>query len=162
MHPGEDMVLSIELIQKGFASGLIPDAFVYHKRRTSLRRFFKQVYGFGKTRVIISKIYPDTFNLFFLAPALFLAGSVGLVLLTAIAGLWALLPILIWMVLIFLDSTIKNASIITGAIAVIASFIQLYGYGAGFLKAVWSVFILHKDEYGVFAKGFYPRRLTAD
>jgi glycosyltransferase involved in cell wall biosynthesis len=158
MHPGEDMVLSIELIRNGFASGLIRDAYVYHKRRTSLRKFFKQVYGFGKTRLIISRVYPDTFSPLYLVPSLFLIGCLLLVLLAPVAGLLALMPILAWMGLVFLDATLQNWSVLTGLVAVAASVIQLFGYGAGFLMAVWSVFVMRKDEYRVFAKGFYPGR----
>ena len=158
MHPGEDMVLSIELINKGFTSGLISEAYVYHKRRTNLGRFFKQVFGFGKTRYIISKVYPLTFNLFFLAPSVFLAGSFVLVVLGILFGFWFLLPLVLWVAMVFLDATVRNASPIGGLIAVIASFIQLYGYGSGFLSAWWSVCIRGKDQYGVFSNGFYPDR----
>lgn len=162
MHPGEDMVFSIELINNGFASGLIREAYVYHKRRTTLSGFFKQVFGFGKTRLIISKVYPLTFQCFHLAPAIFLAGSVFLIALAVLISLWALLPLLIWIVLVLIDATIRNRSVLTGTIAVIASFIQLYGYGFGFLSSFWSVIIRGKDQYNVFIKGFYPDRAGSD
>jgi glycosyltransferase involved in cell wall biosynthesis len=158
MHPGEDMVLSIELFRHGFKSGFVQDAFVYHKRRTALAKFFRQVFGFGKTRLIISKVYPETFKIFYLAPAAFLLGSVFLVALTLIAGLWALLPLLVWSGLVLIDATVQNKSLVTGLISVIASFMQLYGYGYGFLSAAWTVIFLRKDKYGVLTKGFYPVR----
>ncbi|MCX6225847.1 MAG: glycosyltransferase [Bacteroidia bacterium] len=158
MHPGEDMVLSIELINNGFTSGLIGDAYVYHKRRTTLGRFFKQVFGFGKSRYIISKVYPETFNLFYLVPSLFLAGFDVLLALGILFGSWFLLPVVLWVVMVFLDATVRNGSPVTGLIAAIASFIQLYGYGSGFLSAWWSVSIRGKDQYGVLTKGFYPDR----
>ena len=158
MHPGEDMVLSIELINSGFTSGLIQGAYVYHKRRTTLDRFFKQVFGFGKTRYIISKVYPETFNLFYLAPSVFLAGFDLLLALAILFGLWFLLPVVLWVAMVFSDATLRNRSLVTGAVAVIASFIQLYGYGSGFLSAWWSVSVRGKDQYDVFSKGFYPDR----
>jgi len=158
MHPGEDMVFSIELIKNGFTSGLISDAHVYHKRRTSLGKFFKQVFGFGKTRYIISRVYPDTFNLFYLAPSAFLTGSLALITLSLAFGICFLLPLALWVALVFLDSSLRNRSLVVGAIAIIASFIQLYGYGCGFLSAWWHGGILGKDQYGVFSKGFYPNR----
>lgn len=159
MHPGEDMVFSIELVDKGFAAGLIRDAYVFHKRRTTLPGFFKQVSGFGKTRLIISRVYPHTFSLFYLAPSFFLAGSAVLVALAAVIGLWALLPLLAWTCAVFADATFRIRSIIGGSIAVIASFIQLYGYGSGYLGAWWSASVRGNDRYGVFSKGFYPGRL---
>ncbi len=160
MHPGEDMVLSIELIKNGFPSGFIQNAFVYHKRRTALTRFFRQVFGFGKTRLIISKVYPETFNLFYLAPAAFLVGCIFLIALSAIIGFWALLPLFLWIAMVFIDATLKNKSVITGVVSVVASFIQLCGYGCGFLGAAWTLLILRKDKYGVMKKGFYRVRTT--
>ena len=158
MHPGEDMVLSIELFKHGFKSGFVPDAFVFHKRRTSLSKFYRQVFGFGKTRLIISKVYPETFNLFYLAPAAFLAGSAFLIALSPFVGWWALLPIVMWAVMVFIDATVRNVSVVTGLISVIASSIQLCGYGAGFMSSVWRVIFLRKDQYGVLIKGFYHPR----
>ncbi|MFA6484593.1 MAG: glycosyltransferase [Bacteroidales bacterium] len=158
MHPGEDMVFTIELINKGFSSGLIREAYVYHKRRTSLGRFFKQVFGFGKTRYIITRVYRQTFNHFYLAPSAFLTISIILTFLTILYSFFFMVPLLMWAVLVFLDATLRNRSVFTGFVAVIASFIQLYGYGCGFLSAWWSAGILRKDEYGIFTKGFYPGR----
>ncbi len=158
MHPGEDMVFSIELINCGFTSGLIRNAFVYHKRRTTLSRFFKQVFGFGKTRYIISRVFPETFKILYLAPSVFMAGSAILVILWLFFGFLFLLPLLLWVALVLVDATVRNRSPITGLIAVIASFIQLYGYGSGFLSAWYSVTVRGIDQYGVFSKGFYPNR----
>ena len=71
MHPGEDMVFSIELIRRGIQTVCFPKSFVYHKRRTSFSQFFWQVFRFGKTRYIISRVYPETFRIFFLFPTSF-------------------------------------------------------------------------------------------
>jgi glycosyltransferase involved in cell wall biosynthesis len=158
MHPGEDMVLSIELIANGFPAGLIREAFVYHKRRTTLVSFFKQVYGFGKTRYIISRVYPETFKLLYLAPSVFLAGVASLLVLTLLYGWVFLLPVILWISLVWIDASFRNRSLLTGIMAVIASFFQLSGYGSGFLYAWWTGRIMGKDQYGVFLRGFYPDR----
>lgn len=158
MHPGEDMVLSIELIKNGFKSGFIREAYVYHKRRTSLGKFFRQVFKFGKTRYIISRIYPETFKLFYLAPATFLAGSAGLITLSLVSNFLFLIPLIFWMLLVFIDSTVRNLSVLTGAISVAASFIQLCGYGLGFVSAWFTIAVRRIDQYGVLAKGFYSGR----
>ncbi len=158
MHPGEDMVLSIELINNGFASGFIPDAYVYHKRRTTLQKFYKQVFGFGKTRYIISRVYPSTFKLFYLAPAAFLLGTAGLAALSVILSPWFLAPVIFWASAVLIDSTIRNLSPITGLLSVITSFIQLCGYGLGFINAWYTIALRGIDRYGVLTKGFYPGR----
>ena len=155
MHPGEDMVFSIELIKRGFSSGLIPCAHVYHKRRTSFVTFFKQVQGFGRTRYIISRVYPETFRPFFLFPSLFLIGSIGLAALSLLVNFWFLTPILAWMALIILDASIKNRNIGIGIQSVGASLIQLFGYGLGFIMSWFNHAVAGRDEYGVFSKGFY-------
>ncbi len=157
MHPGEDMVFSIELIKRGFSSGLIPCAQVYHKRRTSLFKFFKQVQGFGKTRYIISKVYPETFRLFFLFPSLFLIGFLGLIVLSVFVNYWFLVPVIGWGTLIFLDSSLRNRSIGIGIRSVGTSLIQLCGYGLGFISSWARHAATGQDEYGVFRKGFYPK-----
>jgi len=158
MHPGEDMVYAIELIRKGLSSGLIPEAYVYHKRRTSFRKFFRQVYGFGKTRYIISRVYPETFRLFFLFPTLFVAGVIALVILSFLSAWLWILPFLLWSLMILVDATVRQRNLAVGILAVLASLIQLTGYGTGFFKAWVEGGVLGRDEYGVFDRGFYPGR----
>lgn len=157
MHPGEDMVFAIELIKRGITSGLIPNACVFHKRRTSFGKFYRQVRGFGKTRLIISRVYPETFRIFFLFPTLFVLGVAGLLILTPLIAWWFILPVLLWMLLILADATIRSRNPKVGLLAVWASMIQMAGYGLGFLSAWIKNGLLGKDEYDVFARGFYPR-----
>jgi glycosyltransferase involved in cell wall biosynthesis len=164
MHPGEDMVFSIELIKRGFRSGLIPSAFVYHKRRTTLGRFYRQVYGFGKTRYIISRVYPETFMIFYLFPALFVAACLilplaAILIATTANNLWGLLalsPMVAWVLMVLADASIRNRSWRIGLKSLVASFIQLTGYGIGFTGAFYRAKVRGIDEYGVFSKGFYP------
>lgn len=166
MHPGEDMVFSIELMKRGFRSGLITAAFVYHKRRTTLSRFYRQVYGFGKTRYIITRIYPETFRLFYLFPTLFIAGSIILVVAAVVisllagsmAGLTALAPLMIWGLAVLADASVKNRSLRIGLKSLVASVIQMTGYGSGFFLAFYRARIRGIDEYDVFSKGFYSGR----
>jgi len=150
MHPGEDMIFSIEIVKNKFNTRLIPEAFVYHKRRTNFRKFYKQVYGFGKTRYLISLLYPDTFNVFFLIPSIFLFGCIGSVLLSLLIHYLFIIPVLLFILLIGLHSAIITSSFKVGFFSVIAAFYQLFGYGAGFLSAVWKKGILNKDEYNLF------------
>ena len=76
MHPGEDMVFGIELIDRGYKTQYIHEAFVYHKRRTSLSQFFKQIRNFGKVRYYITRLYPSTFKLTYLFPSIFIIGLI--------------------------------------------------------------------------------------
>ncbi len=151
MHPGEDMVFAIELIKRGYKTKLFKGCFVYHKRRNTLASFFKQVFRFGKTRHIISKIYPETFKIFYLAPTAFIFGVFTLI---GLSFIWwfAFTPLILYIFLLFFNSLIKNKNIKVAFLSIITSFVQLFGYGFGFLQPVFK-----KDEYGVKGKGFYER-----
>ncbi|NOZ35089.1 MAG: glycosyltransferase [Chlorobi bacterium] len=151
MHPGEDMIFSIEILKHGFNTQRIEKAFVYHKRRNTLKTFFKQVFNFGKTRLIISKIYPETFKIFFYAPSFFTIGTL-LLLISAFFCIYSLIPILLFATIIFSDSLIKNKNILAALLAVITSFYQLIAYGTGFIISFLRVNILKKDEYNVLTK----------
>ncbi len=149
MHPGEDMVFAIELIKRGYKTKLLKKAFVYHKRRNTLASFFKQVFRFGKTRYIISKIYPETFKIFYLAPTAFVLGVLFLI---GMSFVWwfSFLPIVLYIFLLFFDSLLKNKTISVALLSVVTSFLQLFGYGLGFLQPIFK-----GDEFGVMKNGFY-------
>lgn len=153
MHPGEDMVFAIEIIRQGFTTGLISGAKVFHKRRTKLSQYYSQVFKFGKTRIIISKVYPETFKLFYLLPTAFMLGTLGLLLLS-LYSLWFLVPIVLYALVVFLHSAFING-LKVGALSVLTAYIQHFGYGMGVLRAITDVFVLKKDEYGVLKDGFY-------
>jgi glycosyltransferase involved in cell wall biosynthesis len=154
MHPGEDMVLSIEIIKNNFSTRLVKEAYVYHKRRTTLKQFYTQVYRFAKTRVIMSKIYPETFKIFFVFPTLFLLGTLVLIGLSLFNWIF-IAPLFLFIILVFFESLIRNKSISVAGLSVITSFVQLFGYGWGFLKTWIEVHVMKKDEFGVFSKPFY-------
>jgi glycosyltransferase involved in cell wall biosynthesis len=157
MHPGEDMVFSIEIKKQNYTTQRINDAFVFHKRRNTLKTFFKQVFNFGKTRRIISKIYPETFKLFYIIPSLFTIGLICCILLS-IFSVYFLVPVLLYIIIIFSDSMIKTKNISVSFLSVLTSILQLSGYGIGFLISFIKINILKKDEYQVLNKGFYKNK----
>jgi len=154
MRFGEDIDFSIRIFKNNYKCRLFPDAWVYHKRRTDLKKFFKQVHNSGIARINLFKKYPESLKLVHLLPAAF---TVGLLFLLAVSclSLWGLIPILFYALIILLDSSFQNKSIKIGAISIIASFIQLTGYGSGFIRAWWKRVVLKKDEFSAFEKNFY-------
>jgi glycosyltransferase involved in cell wall biosynthesis len=131
---GEDIEFSIRIMEQGFKVGLIPEAFVYHKRRTSLIEFFKQLHFFGEARVNISRYYPSELKLVHLFPLVFLIG------LLAVPVSYFLLPsvfsvlagaYVVYFTLILVDATIKNKSLWVGILSIITSAVQLVAYGLG-------------------------------
>jgi glycosyltransferase involved in cell wall biosynthesis len=155
MRFGEDVDLSIRILKQGFNTQLIRGAFVFHKRRTTLRRFFKQVYNSGIARINLHKRHPGTLKLVHAAPALFTLGVLALAVLSLALSAWFALPVLVHMLLLFFSAAVKNQSISIGLLAVITSYTQLFGYGCGFLNAFWNRMILGRDEYSAFNRNFY-------
>ena len=154
MRFGEDIDFSIRIFKGGYACRLFPGAWVYHKRRTDLNKFFKQVHNSGIARIDLYKKYPESLKLVHLLPAVFTVGVV-MVLLVAFICPWSLLLLALFAVVIFIDASIRNKSIKIGALSVIAAFIQLTGYGSGFLRAWWKRCICGGKSFSAFEKTFY-------
>ena len=137
---GEDIEFAIRIIENGFKTGLISDAFIYHKRRTSFGQFFRQLRFFGRARINISRFYPKELKLVHTFPALF-------TLFVMAVPIWPLLsPTLFWLsvgllalfsILILVDAARTEGSIKVGFLSVQAAFVQLTGYGVGFLSEGW-------------------------
>lgn len=162
MRFGEDIDFSTRIFKGGYKCRLFPEAWVFHKRRTDLRKFFKQVHNSGIARIHLTKRHPGTLKLVHLLPAVFTLGVVGLVLLTIVGlafgcihALWLLAPIALYKVMIFLDASIVERSIGVGVRAVIASMVQLMGYGTGFLRAWWNRMVMGRGEFEAFKNNFY-------
>ena len=145
----EDIEFSIRIISMGFKTGLIPEAYVYHKRRTTFKAFFKQVYRFGAARINIYKLYPSELKITHFFPSAFLMAILFLIISplvsTKIFIAWAIL-LAFYFTLIFIDSTIKNKSPKVGAISIIAVLTQFGGYGSGFIANFVQLLILRRKK----------------
>ncbi len=154
MRFGEDVDMSLRILGEGFKTSLIVEAAVYHKRRTDFRKFFKQVFNSGIARINLYKRHPGSLKLVHFLPAVFLESSV-LLLLFSIVFPFLLYLFVIFASLLFIDSLLKNKNLIVAFLSIIAGFIQLYGYGAGFWKAFWFRILKQKGEFNAFTKSFY-------
>ncbi len=175
MRFGEDIDFSIRIFKAGKRCRLFPEAWVWHKRRTDFRKFYRQVYNSGIARINLYKKYPESLKLVHLLPMVFTVGVIFLVLLLCIGlffsfapslssaskaiGIFlcicAIIPVLLYSLLILLDSTLQNKSIKIGFLSIRAAFVQLMGYGFGFLEAWWKRCIKGEDEFAAFEKNFY-------
>ncbi|MCL2040232.1 MAG: glycosyltransferase [Bacteroidetes bacterium] len=149
LRNGEDTEFGIRLYNNNYKVGFIENAFVYHKRRTSLKKFFKQVYWFGRARITLNKLYPDTSKLVFYLPTLFSFFVLFSLILTCICP-YSILPLALYILLVFCDSAIKNKSFIIGILSILTSFTQLLGYGIGFFTEFFYRYILRTGP----TKGF--------
>ena len=187
MRFGEDIDFSMRLMESGARVRLIPEAWVWHKRRTDFRKFFRQVHNSGMARIHLMKRHPGSLKAVHTLPALFTLG-VGMLALLFLVGLvltfiglyagffggtgcnmglivafigggvmaLALLPLLLYATALCIDSAVQNRSLKVGLMSVPASFIQLTGYGTGFLRAWWSRCVRgEKEEKEAFKKNFY-------
>ena len=155
MRFGEDIDFSIRIFKAGCRCRLFPEAWVWHKRRTDFRKFWRQVYNSGIARINLYKKYPESLKIVHLLPMVFTVGVAYLLLLAAIGFLWALHPLASYAAAIFLDSSTVNRSLVVGALSVVSAFVQLLGYGCGFINAWWRRCVLGKDEFSAFEKTFY-------
>jgi glycosyltransferase involved in cell wall biosynthesis len=134
---GEDIEYSIRIHSYGFKIGLIPGARVYHKRRTSLIQFYKQIHFFGRARINIYKHFPSELKLVHFFPAVFTLGIMSVILCHIFYKPLAYLAdilILVYFMLIFFHSWSLNKSLKVAFLSIISSFIQLTAYGLGFIQ----------------------------
>lgn len=141
MHPGEDIDFSLRILKAGFRVGQIPDAFVYHKRRATWRKFWRQIYRFGQKRVELARLHPGQLRLAHFFPLAFLLGSMLMIPAAILfypvgmvgVGLW-----LTYLGVICADSAILNRSLKVGLLSVWATLVQMYAYAFGLLNGLIS------------------------
>ena len=156
MRIGEDPDLSMTIWENGYQTAFFDDIGVYHKRRTDLGKFSKQVYQFGCARPILNQRHPKYVKPTFWFPSLFLLGYlVGVIhyfvwengLILALYGLYTLL--------VFLHALIVTKNISIAGMAIISTYIQMFSYGYGFLKSWFMLNILKQTPQEAFPKHFH-------
>ena len=161
MRFGEDIDFSYRIVEAGYKPRLVPEAWVWHKRRTDFRKFFRQVYNSGIARINLEKRHPGTMKLVHLLPTVVTVGVIGLILLSAVGRAlmhyvdrdqfyWMCfapwIPIILYSLLICIDSSVKNKSLKVGILSVPAAFVQLMGYGFGFIESWWKRCVLKQQH----------------
>lgn len=142
---GEDPDLSMTLWEKGFETRLFADAKVFHKRRTSLKKFGKQVYQFGVARPILNQRHPGSGKLTYWFPTIFIFGLlvsffcyISVLFISNSASYFLIYPFLFFLfyfLIIYLISWIEYRNRKVGIYSIITTFIQFSCYGYGFLKS---------------------------
>ena len=163
MRFGEDIDFSTRIFKSGYRCRLFPEAWVYHKRRTDLKKFFKQVHNSGIARIHLSHRHPGTHKLVHLLPAVFTLGVAFLLVVALlslcfgceIGTLVSLSPLLLFALLIGVDATRQSRSLAVGITAIAAAFVQLTGYGTGYLSAWWRCNVRGEGEFEAFSQTFY-------
>jgi cellulose synthase/poly-beta-1,6-N-acetylglucosamine synthase-like glycosyltransferase len=144
MTCGEDIELSIRILEAGFKINLIPEAFVYHKRRSTFKSFFRQVFRFGAARINIYYRHRSQLKITHLFPSgflLFLICGLASAFISQFIFQLFLLAVGIYYAGIFLSATIQEKSLYVGLLSIVSSTWQLCGYGAGLLANAFEVFV---------------------
>lgn len=157
IHPGEDPDLSIRLWELGFETRLIPQAYVYHKRRIDWEKFAIQVNKFGKARPILNSWYPKYSKPTFFFPTLFILGlGISIFMYLFSQNFDFLLQLyFIYFILIFITSSIQNKNIKVGYLSMMAVWKQFWGYGTGFLVSFVKVVLLKQKPQEAFPELFF-------
>ena len=135
-NQGEDIEWSIRIKKAGFKLELIEEAFVYHKRKNTLKSFAKQAFSFGRNRINVSRYHPEAIQLVHWMPTAFLFFVLSMPLLARSFPVLSRIQIFLfgfWTLGVILGSLIQYKSIKVTLLGYLASIIQLMSYGAGLI-----------------------------
>lgn len=155
IHPGEDPDLSLRLIDLGFKSQLIKEAYVFHKRRISWSKFYQQVHKFGLVRPILNDYHPQSERFIFWLPTLFTLGLAISIFLLLFAFPWLLYLYVLYFFVGFLMALLETENMVIATLAVLAIMVQFIGYGLGFLKSTVAIKLLKENPEKRFPKLFF-------
>lgn len=160
LRHGQDMDYSARIYEAGFDVGFIQEAVVFHKRRTSLWRFYKQIFNWGVARINLGKKYPDMLKVIHLLPALIILGLSGLILLSPFFTWAKMLASFAGLVALcvagfaFIQSFIRYQDIQVSLLSVVTLFTQVFAYGLGLISATLQILSGKKEARGI-TKNYY-------
>src|SRR5690606_28699311 len=113
-----------------------PEAYVYHKRRISWSKFYKQVNKFGRVRPILNLWHPETKKITYWFPTVFVTGFILSVLLSVFTNIKVLVFLyVLYFLIAFTLALFSTKSLKIAVLSLFAIGIQFFGYGFGFLKS---------------------------
>jgi glycosyltransferase involved in cell wall biosynthesis len=158
MRIGEDPDLSMTIWENGYQTAFFDDIGVYHKRRTDLGKFSKQVYQFGCARPILNQRHPDYVKPTFWFPTLFLLGYIaGILEYFLLQKGFVLACYGFYTLVIFLHALYLTKNIAIAAQAIITTYIQMFSYGYGFLESWVKLNVLKMKPEDAFPKHFHQK-----
>ncbi len=157
IHPGEDPDLTIRIWNAGYDTKLIPEAFVFHKRRIDWRKFYTQVNKFGLVRPILNKWHPETKKITYWFPTLFCIFFLASIVLLFIGFRLPIMFLGFYFGVLFIDALLKNKSFYIALLSIWAVCIQFAGYGYGFIKSTVKIIFSNKDVEMLFPALFFKK-----
>jgi GT2 family glycosyltransferase len=134
---GEDVELSIRIKEAGYKVGLIPEAVVWHKRRSNLGQFYKQVRRFGSARIALARQHKGQMKATHAFPAVFMFAWVAAFALHVTQvfslGIYAFHG---YFLVIAILSSIKHLNPFVGLLSMVSTAVMFAGYASGFMAAL--------------------------
>ena len=161
LRHGQDIEYSNRILKAGAKVVFVADAPVYHKRRTNLRRFFRQVFNWGIARINLYKMDNSMLELVHALPAM---ATLFVLLVVLLAIFWPPARILLWLTLGFgavlivfsmIDAVFKYKEIKPALYLPIVIPSQVFGYGLGFIYNYIRRVIFKKGAKVGFRKNYY-------
>lgn len=161
LRHGQDIEFSNRIIKSKAKIIYIAGAEVYHKRRTNLRRFYKQVFNWGVARVNLYKIDKMMLEPLHLLPAMISLFSFSMIILAIYFQTfrWLLAAALVMTILILIYSMIDSIRIYRqwkpALYLPLIMPAQVLGYGMGFIYNFIRRVVFLKGERTGFKKNYY-------
>lgn len=158
LRHGQDIEFSHRILSTGEPVIKVDDAVVYHKRRMSIKKFFRQVFNWGVARINLYKIDRGMLELVHFFPTV---GTITVLLFILLTILypeifsWFILFGVIVLVMMGIHGVIKYKDPRTLFYIPIIVPIQIFGYGLGFIIAFIRRIIFKQDEFTGFVKKYY-------
>jgi len=155
IHPGEDPDLTFRIWKQGYKTRLFKNAYVYHKRRIDIKKFYNQVNKFGLVRPILNRWHPKTSKLTYWFPTVFMF----LFIISIILIFFKLyIPILLfgcYFLMLFISSLLKTKSLKVSCLSFLVVLVQFFGYGYGFLTSTLKLKLSNATADKIFPKLFF-------
>lgn len=147
MQVAEDIDLSMRLQKAGYTTALIPEAFVYHRRKASFYKFFRQLYFHGKGRIDLHLRHGDALKPVHMLPAFFVLGIIfGIGFLFIYKPLFLIFTagFLLYMLAVFINASARNKSLYVGLLSIITAIELLIAYGLGLWRNIFVRMVMRR------------------
>jgi cellulose synthase/poly-beta-1,6-N-acetylglucosamine synthase-like glycosyltransferase len=149
MQVAEDIDLSMRLQKAGYITALIPEAFVYHRRKASFYKFYKQLFFHGKGRIDLHIKHGDALKLVHMLPSffvLYLVFGFGAAAFCLPAFYIFLLTLALYIFAVLLDASLRNSSLWVGFLSIVTSLELLIAYGLGVWRNIFIRMIFRRGK----------------
>jgi GT2 family glycosyltransferase len=161
LRHGQDIEYSHRIIQSGAKVVFIENAPVYHKRRTNIRRFYRQVFNWGVARINLYKINKAMLEPLHMFPAVVTLLSLAILCLALYSSFFRYIlfggVLLAALVIIYsvIDALRVYKQLKPALLIPVILPAQIYGYGLGFIYNYIRRILLKKGEKVGFRKTYY-------